>query len=63
MFDARFEVNEQIGLLHGTHHQFEKLHVGLVVALRQVSHFVVIGHEDVHTLRNGAVLDDGFTGF
>ena len=47
---------------HG-HHQVEKLHIGVEVAVRKVSHSLVIGNEDVYALEDCPVLDYHILGF
>ena len=56
--DGGLEVDQQVWLADHGHHQVEELHVGVEVPVGKISHGLVVGHEDMHTLKDGPVLDD-----
>lgn len=59
MRNRGFQVYEQVRGLDEGHHEAEQVHVGAVIPFREVSHFEVVGYEDVHAFEYGPVLDDG----
>ena len=60
--DGGSEIDEQVGLVYDHHHRLEQSHVGVEVPVAHVAHIVVVGGEDIDSLEDGAVLDDGFLG-
>ena len=54
--DVGSKVNHQVGHMELRLHLFEKFHKSFVVAVAQLPHSFVIGHEDVYTLIDAAVL-------
>ena len=61
--DGAFEIDHQVRKFHERHHQAEKVHVGLVVAVREVPHRVIVRDENIDALENRAVLDNYIVGF
>ena len=52
------EIDEKVWSLDKRHHQPEKLHVGIVVTVSQISHRLVVGDKDIDALENSPVLND-----
>ena len=58
MRDIAFEIDQQIREFHRLHHHIEKVHVGIEIAFGEVALGVVVGHEDIDALKDGAILDN-----
>ena len=56
MLNRRTQINHQVGQLHYREHVLKELHIGLEIALRDVAHSSVVGHEDIHSLKDWAIL-------
>ena len=53
------EIYHQVGLVGEGYHQLEEFHIGLEVTVGHIALGVVVGGEDIHALKDGAVLNDG----
>nr|DAV01290.1 MAG TPA: hypothetical protein [Caudoviricetes sp.] len=58
MWYRRAKVNHEVWLFHYHHHGVEEAHVSLIIAVRHVTHVMIVRTEDVNTLIYGPVLDD-----
>ena len=62
MWHGGTQVDHQVRMANDVEHRLEELHVGLEVAVVEVSHRVIVRREDVDTLEDGTVLNDGVVG-
>ena len=58
MRNGRTEINHQFRHLNHFHHRLEEFHIGIEVALVHITHLSIIGCKDIHTLKDGTILND-----
>ena len=62
MWHRGAEVNHEVGQMNHLEHLAEQFHIGLVVAVTEITEIVVVLHKDVDALEDGTVLNNSVTG-
>ena len=55
---AGAEVDHEVRLMDHFHHDVVRVHIRVVITLREVSLRVIVGNKNMDALKEGAVLDD-----
>ena len=60
MRDGGLQIYHEVGHAHDSHHRFKQFHIAIEITVIKVAHRMIVDGEDIDSLKNAPVLDDGF---